>query len=374
MSLEDHLKIPTVEESKGEYKPRLEWDGSTGFLQTRGLTAEPDHSDILREVGLDPAKVRIIGDPRISKWQTYDERWLTAYKFILAPTGSAGIEELMKGINRKRAPRTQAQGDGVFHWLVGDLQLGKVDGDGTEGIVERYLSSVDAGVAEFKALRKRRSLGTIHAAWLGDCGEGNQSQNGNNFWRTSLTITEQYRLFRRLQLYTIDAFAPLVERFEGVTVNGNHDRVQNFQATRMDDGHATEATIALADGLALNPSAYGHVKLLVPHVDEGTLTYDVAGSGTVFTHAHGHQWPKGQQWRWWSEQALNLQTPGAASFLVHGHTHELYVGSKRDRTFICVPTFEAESTYWRQLHGDVARPGAVTLTTSGTEWRDVNLV
>src|SRR5690554_5067022 len=149
------------------------------------------------------------------------------YRFAVEPVSvNQNVDELIKLIGRKKAPTAQSTGAGVFHFLAGDLQLGKMDGDGTDGIVDRLIASVDASVAEFKRLRKTRSIGIVHLAWLGDCGEGNQSQGGRNMWRTELTVTEQYRLFRRLKLYAIDAFAPLVESVEDDTVNGNHDDVQ----------------------------------------------------------------------------------------------------------------------------------------------------
>lgn len=396
MSLESRLAIPTIPQTPAEYgpKPTSEWDGTRGFIQTSGLETPPtDFTELLKFFQYDPNEVKIVGSLGQSRWQVitkrretdegyaedpYETRWLTAYRFALAPAATSGMDELMALINRKPARKAKAlHGHGVFHWLVGDLQLGKIDGDSTEGIVNRYLDSLAAGVREFKLQQKRHAISKIHLSFLGDCGEGNQSQGGNNMWRTHLTVTEQYRLFRRLELETIDAFLPYSLETDAVTVNGNHDRVQTQQATRMDDGHATEASIALADGLALNPARYGGVRIIVPSVDEGTITYDVAeghGEPTVMTHAHGHQWPKGQQFRWWSEQALNLQSAGAGSFLLHGHTHEFDMKSKRDRTYICVPTFEAESTYWRQLHGDVARPGAVTMITRGTEWSDLSVV
>lgn len=385
--VQERLHTPTIEEPKGQYVARTEYDGTSGYIQTPGLAQPPAYNELLELFGYDIREVKIVGVINQSRWQVitkrpetdelavtepYETRWLTAYKFAIAPAATSGMDDLIKLINKKRVrPVEGLHGDGVFHFLTGDLQLGKIDGDGTEGIVNRYLASVEAGVKRYRQIARTQSVGLVHLAWLGDCGEGNQSQNGRNMWRTSLTITEQYRLFRRLALHTIDAFLPYAAEIQADTVNGNHDDVQRFQMTRMDDGHATEAMVALNDGLALNPATYGKVKVFVPNLDEGTLTRDIGG--TVITHAHGHQWRKGNQFTWWSEQALNLQSPGASSFLLHGHTHEFDMKSKRDRTYICVPTFESESTYWRQLHGDVARTGAVTMVTRGIEWSNLNL-
>jgi predicted phosphodiesterase len=295
------------------------------------------------------------------------------YKFAVEPViVAAHVEDLVKLIRRRKAPASPAKGPGVFHQLMGDTQLGKMDGDGTKGIVDAFIKSVDDGAREFKRLRSNRSLGLVSLAMLGDCGEGNQSQNGRNMWRTELTITEQYRLLRRLLLYSIDAYAPLAERVELDVVNGNHDEVQRFQATRADDGHATESAIALSDQLAMNPAGYGHVKVFVPDKDESYITREV-GSSTV-TMAHGHQWARGKAMTWWSGQSFNWQAPGAAQFLFHGHEHEMSMQSKRDRVVICVPPFESESTWWRHKTGDVSKRGSMVLTTSGGEFSDLSLV
>src|SRR5690606_10851178 len=148
-------------------------------------------------------------------------------------------------------------------------------------------------------------------------------------WRTELTVTEQYRLFRRLKLYAIDQFAPLVESLEDDTVNGNHDDVQRQVTTRADDGHATESAIALSDALELNPAAYGHVRMFVPNKDESYITRQIGSS--TFTMAHGHQWSRGKAMNWWAGQSFNWQAPGAAQFLLHGHEHTAGMTTQRDR-------------------------------------------
>lgn len=295
------------------------------------------------------------------------------YRFAVEPlTVNQNVDELIKLIGKRKAPTAQAAGPGVFHFLAGDLQLGKMDGDGTDGIVDRVIQSIDSAVLEFKRLRRQRNLGIAHLVWLGDCGEGNQSQGGRNMWRTELTVTEQYRLFRRLKLYAIDQFAPLVETLEDDTLNGNHDDVQRQVTTRADDGHATESAIALKDALELNPAAYGHVKMFVPNKDESYITRQIGSS--TFTMAHGHQWSRGKSMSWWAGQSFNWQAPGAAHFLLHGHEHTAGMTTQRDRVSMCVPTFESESTWWRHRTGDVGKRGAFIMTTSGGEFADLSIV
>jgi len=296
------------------------------------------------------------------------------YRFMVEPLGATTrIEEVIEWVNsRKPAKLPEPEGEAVFHWLAGDLQLGKVDGDGTSGVVERVTASIDAAVEQYKRLRKSRSVGLVHIAWLGDCLEGNVSQNGRNFWRTELTVTEQVRVFRRLMMYSIDAFAAVAPEVQVDVVNGNHDQVQRFQETRADDGHATEAAIAVADALTLNPAAYGHVKIFVPNKDESYITREIGTS--IITMAHGHQWRNGKAFEWWKGQSFNLQAPGSSHFLFHGHEHQFSINSNKERVRICVPTYESESTWWRHKTGDQAKTGGLVLITLNGEFSDMGIV
>ena len=374
---------PSREDFKQEHAPHDHETRTVTATVTTKLAGEADWTKFVTDNGGEVAagyRVRLVEMRHNTHGWTRSTPGLDAttagtwfYRFAVEPVSTnANVDELIKSIGRRKAPKLQAAGPGVFHFLAGDLQLGKMDGDGTNGIVDRVIQSIDAAAVEFKQLRKTRSLGLVHLAWLGDCGEGNQSQGGRNMWRTELTVTEQYRLFRRLKLYAIDAFAPLVERVEDDTVNGNHDDVQRMINTRADDGHATESAIALSDALELNPAAYGHVQLFVPNKDESYITRQIGSS--TFTMAHGHQWGRGKAMAWWAGQSFNWQAPGAAHFLLHGHEHTAGLTTQRDRCSICVPTFESESTWWRHKTGDVGKRGAFTMTTAGGEFADLRIL
>lgn len=304
------------------------------------------------------------------------------YRFVVEPKSSLllNVDELVNTIGKRKPVTLPGVQDGkVFHYLAGDLQLGKIDGDSTEGIVAVLTGSLEAAAAQLRMLKKRgEKISIVHLAWLGDCIEGNQSQRGRNQWRTHLTVTEQVRLFRRLMLYAIDLFLPLVDEIQVDVVNGNHDEVQRSLATRGDDGHATEAAISLSDALALNPAAYGHVKVFVPPVDSTYMTRQIGSS--IFTMAHGHQWNRGKAWDWWKGQTFNFQNSGAAHFLLHGHFHVAGLGhswgydTKRERTIICVPTFESQSTWWLEKTGDMSKRGAIMMLSAEGEFEGLQIV
>jgi len=368
MSLEDRLShYPSAENVK--FVPRTEFDGVRGTLSTGPLREPPkDYAALLTQFGYDPGEVRIVGNPRVSRWEQrsrvrgtseYETVWLSAFKFqieaIGAPRTSLDLDAIVKQARQNPKPGTGP------HWAVfqaGDLQIGKrASGGATEEILDRYFQSVEAFIREFKSA-KRLGVEGIQISMPGDCVEGNVSQAGKNLWLTQETITEQTRIVRRLMMETVSAFAPLVDQLYLDTVNGNHDESQRIQNTYPGDGWATECATAVADALELNPTAYGHVKVRVPDKWCGCMTVPVGNS--VVTVIHGHQFRVGQAMKWWSEQALHHQPAGAAHILQHGHYHSWQVETTEHRTRIQSSTFDGGSDWYRDTHGATNRRGALT--------------
>lgn len=395
MNIRDALSTPAVNEPSGKIDPRqfnftaeyAPHDPKTATITAttdQQLETEDDMANFVRaNGGVVPKgyRVRLVESRHNTAGWTRDrpdQKYATTkpvwyYKFIVEPIISTfRLDELIASVEKRRpVKRVEPTGTGTFQYLLGDLQLGKMDGDGAEGTLNAFVASVDCAVAEYRRLRRTRSIDKVHIYFGGDSCEGNVSQNGRNMWRTTLTVTEQYRLFRRMMKYAVDGFldAPGVELS---VVNGNHDETQRFQATRADDGHATESAVSLADAFQMNPDTYSHVSVFVPQNDESFMTRE-CGS-TVMTLAHGHQWSRGKSMEWWKGQTFNFQSAGAASFLFHGHEHEFSIQTKRGRTVICVPTFESESTWWRHKTGDLGVRGGLTLITDGDAFTDLRVV
>lgn len=377
MSLADHLSAsPTATEQ--QYTPKTEFDGSAGFIQTGPMPATeqpPDYVDILRQFGYDPTQVRIVGSPRIARWEVayrekhYDDlgkpvngdletRWLASYRFYIAPVADlvtvADVETIAR---RARVERRAGTGPHWFVFQAGDMQIGKISRDGaTDEILARYFQSLEAAKDEFAAL-KRHGIEGIQVSMPGDCIEGNQSQKGRNMRNTEQTITEQLLIFQRLLMYTAEAFAPLAERVFVDVVNGNHDEAQREPVeTYPGDGWATTAAALMSDALKLNPLALGHVEVRVPEKWSGQMTVPVGD--TVVTVVHGHQWRRDKSFDWWAGQAIGNHPPGAAQIMQHGHWHEWQVRSNADRTVVGSPTFDCGSDWYRNIKGGSSKRGA----------------
>jgi predicted phosphodiesterase len=282
-----------------------------------------------------------------------------AYTFRIVPTATrpqGRINELLELTKKKPAKRNTTVTDDLFVFALGDSQLGKPDGDGTEGIIRAWSQSLATARTEWI----RAGKPVVLIAGLGDHLEGNQSQGGRNFYRSDLTVSEQLRVFRRMLLRTIETFIESPSISVGI-VNGNHDDIQRFQTTDSSDGHATESAIAVAEAMGLNPERYGHVSVFVPGKDQDHLV--IEANGTNFVLIHGHQWGRGKAMEWWEKQTFNNQPSAAADILIHGHEHEFQVSSRRDRLIICTPALESESTWFKQKQGAVGRRGALMFIT-----------
>ena len=232
-------------------------------------------------------------------------------------------------------------------------------------------SSVERALA---ALRRSKQIGAVHLVFAGDCIEnGGVSQGGKLAWRQSLTVTEQVRVWRRLLLHTVKAFAPLTDELVVTVVGGNHDDASRLPVqTRADDNWATEGAIAVSDILLENPGAFGHVTVNVPPIDQGYVTLQVRD--TVFTVLHGHQFRKGKAQDWLASQAFFKGDPSHAHFMLYGHWHGLNVSQEGPRTLICSPTFDGGSAWYRDLTGAEARQGGLIYVTEGAEFEGLTRV
>lgn len=257
-----------------------------------------------------------------------------------------------------------------FLVLIGDMQFGKIDGDGAAGTLRRTVECINKAASVLEQYRQIYDIGHVHVAWLGDHIEGFVSQGGANVWRTNLTLNEQIRLTRRVMLHALKVFAPLAERVTMAAVPGNHGEPVRFEGkglTRYDDSHDTESLIAVSDVAEMMPETFGHVSFFVPDTDELTVVTEVAG--TIVAHHHGHKFGsrKDAVWDWWEGQAFNRESPmHVADLLVAGHLHHEHIEANGSRLFIQVPALEQESTWFRHTSGTAGSPGLmVALTKDG---------
>lgn len=260
-------------------------------------------------------------------------------------------DQIKKARPHKAAPTDTTN---LFHFIAGDLQLGKADGTGTQGIVDKYLDSVNKAAQEWKKLGRP----PVAIWFLGDCIEGYVSQGGRTVPRLELTLTQQIELFYKLVEYTVNQFRAAQVTLVGV--NGNHDQTTRQFETDAADGYATLTLKLLAQAMKQNPAAYDNVTVYVPAAGEDKVIIDLNGSR--FLALHGHQFTRGKELEYWEKQEFNKHVIDA-HFLLHGHQHEFQISSRRGRIRLCTPTLESESTWYKHKAGAVAIQGCLTMTT-----------
>lgn len=387
MNIEEALRTPPPAERVNRDKPSVpkigdpgtyEWDGNRGTYNTPPTTERiTTWDEFILDAGLDPEEVEVLEPVQVRGWDAIKREWnedlaefesnvvrMHYYRLTLVRRRPGpALDDLLDLIKRTRAPKRKKvyEGESTFVVGLGDFQLGKVDGDGAEGTVKRISESLEKSAEMVEKLRRAVDIGPIHLAYLGDCIEGFVSQNGNSAWRTTLTLTEQLRLLRRIMFFSVELFAPLTSQLSVVAVPGNHDeavRFGNKGITRYDDSHDTDSLLAVSDMLEQNPKAFGHVNCYMPESDELTVTLET--SGTIIAHAHGHKF-RNKPWEWWKGQHFGDQAVGEADILLAGHLHH-YINEVRDkRTFIQVPAMEAESTWYRHAKGERGCPGLLNM-------------
>ena len=280
------------------------------------------------------------------------------------------MDELIAVVERQEPPapqwRSASDLDYVFVVAWGDEQAGKLESDASDWI-PRFKSCISQAVQQYK----KSGMGTVHLAALGDAVEGFVSQGGRNAWRTTLTITEQMRLMRRLYLWVLDQFVDAgAGRITFVTVASNHGQAMRQPVTtRDDDDFGIEILVALNEAIAMNPERYGHVQIVVPGKDEGNVTIPLAG--LVVAHSHGHKFYKASNGRqsvfnWWRGHRFSGLPEGEATLLLTGHGHNWQVAEESGSTWIMVPASETESVWWKSQTGQTGDPGMVTFRIEGT--------
>lgn len=357
-----------VRENRAEVQVHLSERDVTAGVNPEGLAAER-----LRAAGEDP-NLWEVSHMRSSEWTMPGGEVGQSCRFSFVKRGIPvqDFDDLLTAINIREPTRSKWDEDDDHGFIIGigDMQFGKIDGDGVEGTLKRTLDFLDLAAEKLDDYQRDYNITHAHLAWLGDHIEGFTSQGGANAWRTQLTLNEQIRLTRRVMLYGLQVFAPLCSKLTMAAVPGNHGEPQRFAGkglTRYDDSHDTEALIAVKDAVDLSRREdYKHVEFFVPETDELTVVVDVCG--TMVGHAHGHQFSPGRHFDWWKGQAFNAASSlGQCDVLLCGHLHHSMIEEDGKRLFVQVPALESESTWWRHRKGPTGNPGLiVAVTKDGT--------
>lgn len=294
------------------------------------------------------------------------------YRFVVEPAPRRiDVTELLASVRKRTAQPPPSTVGAAFVFACGDLQLGKPDGDGTEGTVRRFYESLDRAVARYRVLRKRKACGPVVLPWLGDCIEGTESQGSRLLARLDLTITEMVRVYRRLMADQVAAFSDLSDDVLVVAVPGNHDeakRVGDQMATVYSDSWAIEGASQVADVMAAKGRS---VRWLFPGRDGLHVTADIAGTRLGFLH--GHQ-TRGKMQSWLGGMATGRDPIGTADVVLSGHFHHLRLEHIGPTTWMQTGALDGGSAWFSARGNPEAPPAALTFVVEGGGWTALEVV
>jgi hypothetical protein len=345
---------------------------------------EPLDGDLMRELGVDPEQWEVIAR-RESRWQQSDGgAFLRAYRISVRRRGARHSDLPVDAMNEilaaayghtwRRDP--EAKDNRVFVVPVGDLQVGKVEGGGTAALIDRF------AVLTEKARMRLLDAGGAHRVvlpWLGDCIEGIVSQGGRLATRLDVSVTEQVRIYRRLMLHQVAAFAPLADHLIVPVVPGNHDETTRQFATGTTDSWAIEGASAVQDALEMS-GRFSNVTFRYPQTEDLTITLELGTPNKPFglAFAHGHQaGSPHKSLDWWKDQDFGRQHAGRADMLMTGHFHHLRVeATGGGRTWLQIPALDGGSNWFRNKRGADEPAGMTSLWVTpgeGNGWEGLTV-
>ena len=301
-------------------------------------------------------------------------RPIVRYKFVIEPAPrTTSIDDLIRAIEASEPPNVPTVGVSLGGYLVaaGDLQIGKPDGGGSAGTVDRFLDAHEKSLERFKEIRQKQGITEVCLLWAGDCIEGTESQGGRLLARLDLTMTEMVRVYRRLVMKQVMDYAQIADHVTVAVVPGNHDeakRVGDQMATRYDDSWAIEGASQVAD--VMKAGGYENVAWIFPGIDELDLCFDF--HGTRIGLLHGHQ-TRGKIESWLGGAAVQRRAIGTSDVVVTGHFHHLKIQQLGPTTHIQVPALDGGSLWWRHKGNLDAPPGMVTMIVDNG-WRGLEIM
>lgn len=380
------------------WEPGVVFDPSSGSGSiTVQSEEEPDPAiweHLIADWGLDPNRCSIVpGSVQIRAWDTNvgdgQIRRLRYYRATIvskvADDSRADVEELCS-IVMKRKPRKIVEVDEPRAMMVflSDWQIGKGEGDGSAGTVDRILSARDALVQRIKTLRRfGRPVETLYLVGMGDIVEQCGGHYPSQTFSVDLDRAEQMRVARRLILQIIDSVVDLCPRIVAVAVPGNHGENRSNGkaftnvATDNDDLSVFET---VGEICAANPDRYGHVSIML--AQDYSTAIDVEGVVVAFTHGHtarrsGHAAAVLEDW--WRGQAMGRQGVADADILVAGHRHHLIISEATGRTFMQCPAMDPGSAWFTAATGNHSPAGMLSFCVAPGEygargWGDLALL
>ncbi len=354
------------------WEPRVTEGSDQAEAVSAVFDTEPDEVTLLEGWRMDPELWRIVdGSLLVNRWQSPSGDWCFQYKARLVRRVGrlVDVDELLRGIGRWK-PVGEPKRVSSDHLVVcfSDWQIGKADGDGTVGTVQRISESVSRLVAYAKQVRPA----SIVVVGLGDLLEGCDGHYPGQTFTVELDRRQQLRVVRRLFRDAVISLSRLGVPMVVSAVAGNHgeNRRDGKAFTGPGDNDDVAVVEQVAEVLQANPEAFGHVSFHIPD-DRLSVLLDVAGWRVGFHHGHiagRGSTPQQKQQNWWKDHAFMLSPVGDADYLFTGHYHHLSVVDHGPRVHFQAPAMDGGSRWWEDRGGGMSASGTLTVMVGESGW------
>ena len=331
-----HKHAPKLDPAVGGGRCDLGPDGGE-FFDIKTDKPIEDWSTIFAQFKLNPTHFAIVDDTvRISMWQQSkrlengdrDTATLYSYRasFVRLMAGAVDVAEITKSLRAWKPVKpisTRPLGEPVT-FFVGwaDWQLGKGEGDGTPGTVQRVLDGFDRSVQRIQDLRRQGiNVASLVIANMGDHTEAVTGHYTSQTYSVDLNQRDQLNAAVELNMAGIKVHAPLFEDVEYAACLCNHGQWQRLGGKQITDD-SDNSTGFIGDVLGticgLHPSLE-HVRFNIPR-DE-MITTGIY-SGVPVAMAHGHK-IGGAEETWLSKQSgwLRSERDFNVGLWVTAHRH-----------------------------------------------------
>jgi hypothetical protein len=370
------------------WNPSITFDGSGGEATLPAVEGDnpTDIEGFLREAGINPEEIEIIGEPRISRWQVarpfpLEPAWQTAVRIRWRKKGFTQDLPLLYSLAKKTKPITPkpVQPGKAFVILWSDLQVGKVDHrGGVDALIHRVAETQVKLLAKIKEQKPEKII---------FCDVGDTIENFGNAADMNQTFTNDLSIMQQVDLATSLAYETLkmLSKYAPITylsVGSNHCQ---FRINKQRVGKPTDDWgIHIGRTLARLSKEVGlPITFFEPAPHDESLALDVFDDQFhILGMWHGHQSPRPDAVPdWWRKQAFGKQPVQAATIGVSGHFHHLRVlelGSTNrgtSRFWVQAATLDNGSNWWRTSQGEDSQPGLVCFILernkdfTGTVWK-----
>ena len=392
-SLDDYTKaVRTVQNAKKDKKehpkgwePGVVLNGGKSYVSSGPVKSKKEASkkwdEYIELLGFSPDEFEIMEPVHVRTWDMQTPEGVQRMFYYKADVRSKrhiendlDYDKLVSEIKKIKKParKLKTKENGSMVVCLSDWQMGKRDGDGTEGIVKRVTQMIPDVIDRAKELRKAGNpIDKLYVFGLGDivegCGEHYAMQN----FQVEIDQRRQEMVARRLLVEALKKWAPHFDKIIVAAIPGNHgeNRKNGKAFTTFGDNIDVSVFDQAAEILAEN-TAFNHVSFVIPN-NELWLTLDI--DGVIVGIAHGHQFRTGGKYShqkavaWLSGQAFGKTDMGDVDILISGHFHHLFVINEGQRTLMQCPSVDGGSDWFENISGKNSFSGTLTFTLKNKE-------